>query len=715
MKPLRQTSLDLAFRPRARLLQLLGDELIGSPRLAVFELVKNAYDADANSVQVVIDNADDSNASISVTDDGVGMTLATIRDIWLVPAHDHRERQRIAGMRTEKNRLPLGEKGVGRFAAHKLGDKICLVTRAADSLECVVSIDWSQLVSQDDLADATVNVIERPPEVFRNGSTGTKLTISRLRQQWTRGEVRRLHRQITSISSPFSKGSDDFNASLAVPSRPEWLARLPDINELLSRAPWHYRFKVHKGRFDWEYQFRKIRVIDVPSRRAYADDQPLLVSASDFYEDEETPGRKRATVADPAITDGIGPVCGNLYVFDRDKELLSRQGEGQLIETFLNQNSGVRVYRDGIRVYNYGEIGEDWLGLDLSGVNAPSVRISRNIVVGAIELNLEDSTGLKEKTNREGFVEDDTYRRFRTIVRGAMTPLLAERKLDKDKIRQLTAPAQAPDAGSLRSSIGQLRKLARHHKLTGEFEPIISQLERNYQDFRETMVHAGATTIGISLVFHEVDHGVRSLCHMIEAMKSPMSLRRQASGLTDMLTAFTDLARKGERKTYSLNKLIRRILSINRFRFRKHKIGLCGPALEIDAVETEADFVFATALGALNNLLDNAIYWLEVRWPNDEDSSYRQIYIDIKDDLFDGPTIVVADNGPGFCDHPDEVTRPFFTRRPEGVGLGLYYASMVMDLGDGALTLPTPEDVDLPDQIDGAIVALTFPPAGSSA
>ena len=104
-------ALRLRFRPRARILQLLGDELIGSPRLAVFELVKNAYDADAEIVRVVLNDIEQPDASIVVEDDGDGMSLEIIRDIWLVPGHDHRARQRKAAKRTKLNRLPLGRKG----------------------------------------------------------------------------------------------------------------------------------------------------------------------------------------------------------------------------------------------------------------------------------------------------------------------------------------------------------------------------------------------------------------------------------------------------------------------------------------------------------------------------------------------------------------------------------------------------------------------------
>ena len=707
--PRKASTTNLNFRPRARLLQLLGDELIGSPRLAVFELVKNAYDADANLAQVVIRNIDDLAAKITVSDDGVGMTLDTIRDIWLVPAHDHRERQRIAGQRTKKNRLPLGEKGLGRFAAHKLGDKITLVTKAANSPECVLSIDWATLVKQVALADATVKVRERVPRVFKDGSTGTRLTVSDLRQQWTRGDVRRLHRQITSISSPFIQRSNDFVAKLSVPDHPEWLEDLPDTTELLRRAPWYYRFDIHQGQFNWHYRFRRIPAINVQSRTVSADDEPLLINVSDICDDEKKFKRRRPCVADPSIFLGIGRIRGNLFVFDRDKALLSRQGEQRLIENFLDLNGGIRVYRDGIRVYNYGESDDDWLGLDLRRVNDPSFRISRNIVVGAVELKLADSTGLREKTSREGFVENEAFRRFRAIVDGALTPLLAERKLDKDRLRRITGPAFTPKTDSIKGSLGQLRKVARRHKIDDKFEPIIKKIERNYQEFRETMIRAGATTIGITLVFHEVEQGVRSLCQMIEAQSSSASLQRRARDVSDLLSSFTDLVRKGKRKDNSLNELIKRVCTINRIRFSKHQIDLHAPAMDSDSRQVMANFVFGNALGALNNLIDNAVYWLQVRWPHGRHSSFRKIYININLDLDDGPAIVVADNGPGFKDKPDEVTRPFFTRRPEGMGLGLYYANMVMELNDGTLAFPTPQDADVPDIFTGAVVALIFP------
>ena len=208
------------FRPRARVLQLLGDELIGSPRLAVFELVKNAYDADADEVIVRLELEESGSPRITVTDDGEGMSLDVLRSVWLVPGDDHRRRQRQGRRRSARHhRLPLGEKGLGRFAVHKLGNRITLTTRALDCDECVVDVDWNELIAKPFLDEAPVTILVRQPAVFTGATTGTRIEVSELRPPgWTRREVRSLYNQMTSICSPF-EGAGEFRAVLQVPGR----------------------------------------------------------------------------------------------------------------------------------------------------------------------------------------------------------------------------------------------------------------------------------------------------------------------------------------------------------------------------------------------------------------------------------------------------------------------------------------------------------------
>ena len=709
-------ALRLQFRPRARILQLLGDELIGSPRLAVFELVKNAYDADAETVRVALNNVERRDASIVVEDDGDGMTLEVIRDIWLVPGHDHRSRQRKELRRTRLNRLPLGEKGVGRFAAHKLGNRIELVTRARERPECVVSIDWAALIRETNLADAVVQVVTRDPISFLGSKTGTRITISELRGRgWTRGEVRRLHRQITSIASPFTSRSDRFEASLEAPGHEDWVTDLPDVDVLLRRAPWRFRFRFAGGRFDWNYSFRGVPGINLERRDIAKTDEPLLIPRErDLDELGIDPGARRRlarpVAADAAISTGIGPVAGWFYVFDRDREVLQRLPESQFVRNYLDENGGIRVYRDDVRVYNYGEPGDDWLGLDLRRVNAPARNISRNIVIGAVDLSLEASGGLVEKTNREGFVENLEFRQLQRIVTGALTPLEVERKKDKERIRRLATSGGDAETTRIKRPLQELRAAVRGSEVAAKVEPLVDKVERDYDELRDAMLRAGLSGVGLAIVFHEVEQGVRALCDLIEKGGDHETIRTRARELARVLGGFADLLRKGKRRVGSLNHLIHRVHDINRVRFRKHRVALHCPVLDRGAPDAMSSFVFGLALGALNNLIDNAFYWLRVRWPEENtDPPGRAIYVNVNRELAEGPALVVADTGPGYTDDPEELTRPFFSRRPEGMGVGLYYANLVMELGDGRLAFPDAEEADVPRKFDGAVLALVFP------
>ncbi len=709
-----EIAVQLPFRPRARLLQLLGDQLIGSNRLAVFELVKNAYDADAESVTITLNGLETSEPVIVVEDNGSGMSLSTIKDIWLVPAHDHRELQRKALKRTHLNRLPLGEKGLGRFAVHKLGDCIELVTKAKGHPECVVNIDWSALIEQQFLADAEVKVQTRKPEVFTGSTTGTRLVISKLREKgWTRGEVRRLLRQITSIASPFTDRSDRFEAQLLVPEHPDWISGIPDVNVLLKRAPWRFRFKFENNVFKWAYEFRGVTGIKLEPRKVKELNGKLLIAQDrdlDSFgtnQGERTPKAKKI-VADQALSKGIGPVKGEFYIFDRDRKILNRLGESQLVQSFLDENGGVRIYRDSIRIYNYGEPGDDWLGLDLRRVNTPTRNISRNIVVGAIDLSLEHSDQLTEKTNREGFVENNAYARLRKIILGALAILEIERKIDKDNIRAIADEGNDPEIKNIKQPLQDLRDAAKKHKLSKELDPLINKAEKNYNEIRDTMLRAGLSGMGLAIVFHEIEHGVRVLYEAIESGGSIKSVQIQARELVRILDGFSDLLRKGDQRPNSLKNLVKRVRDINRVRFRNHQVKLICPILNDDTEDIEQRFAFGLLLGALNNLLDNAFYWLQVRWPDNQGPSQRKLYINIEKDFAEGPAIIVADNGPGLQDDPEKLTRPFFSRRPDGMGVGLYYTNMVMELNSGRLAFPDADEANVPEEIDGAILALVF-------
>lgn len=706
-----------SFKSRARLLQHLGDQLIGTPRLAVFELVKNAYDADASHVRVKIKDIGGKKPRIIVRDDGVGMSPETVQDIWLVIAHDHKEKQSKRNQRTRKGRLPLGSKGLGRLSVHKLGNKIELITRAAGQPEVVVKIDWNAMMAHEFLDDAKVDIDQRDPEIFTDDKTGTLIRISELRQiSWTRGEVRRLYRQINSISSPFGTANRaDFIASLEVPDCPQWIENLPDPMELLKRAPWRYTFNFDGEHFTYNYEFRRIPGISREGREASEKDIRLLVPPPSVDDDDPLfsgtarPSSMKKVVADTEMLRGIGPISGEFYVFDLTPKITAKMGESKFIKDFLDENGGIRVYRDGMRVYDYGERNNDWLGLDLKRVNNPTKGLSRNIVVGHVAINQEDSPDLVEKSNREGFIENDAYARLQRIVQGAIEPLQREREVDRKAIRELLGDIQDPETKSILEPVSKIRAIASRKNLSGEIDPLLDRIEYEYTSMKERLLTTGISGTSLAVVFHEIEQGIRSLYRNLEGDPALAGVAEQVKEMMRLLDGFSDLLRKKDRKKVDLKTLVKRARDLNHIRFRHHKIRLECPAVEESAPSVEVSCSFGLTLGALTNIIDNAIFWMRTRWPDEEDGIGRALYIGI-DDAFDGgPAIVLADTGPGFQDGPAELVRPFYSRRPDGMGMGLYYANMVMELNDGQLVFPDHSETDVPDSFDGAIVALRFP------
>lgn len=137
-----------SFKANSHILSLLGDELIGSDNLAIFELVKNSYDADASHVKIIFDNINTPEATITIEDNGCGMSLETIEKSWLEIGTDFKRGKNKKISRKYK-RNSLGEKGVGRLAVHKLATAIVLETKEEGVLfGHTFAINWKDLIKK---------------------------------------------------------------------------------------------------------------------------------------------------------------------------------------------------------------------------------------------------------------------------------------------------------------------------------------------------------------------------------------------------------------------------------------------------------------------------------------------------------------------------------------------------------------------------------------
>ena len=247
------------------------------------------------------------------------------------------------------------------------------------------------------------------------------------------------------------------------------------------------------------------------------------------------------------------------------------------------------------------------------------------------------------------------------------------------------------------------------------FEPYVSKIERDYVYMQETLLAAGMSGLNLAVVFHEVERGVRVLHQAIVESRDLEGAARQARELMRVLDGFSTLLRRDSKRWHSARVLVDRARQFNLSRFRHHRIEFSSPLLDGARVDFESSFQFGLVLGALNNLIDNSLYWLRIRWPNPADEAERvrrRLSVSASRDFPDGPAVVVADNGVGLQDTPEHVVRPFFTRKPDGMGLGLYYANLAMELNGGRLAFPQRGEVDVPEECDGAVVAMIFNKTG---
>ena len=705
------------FRVQSHVLKLLGDELIGHDRLAVFELVKNSYDADATVVNVTLAlNA--TPPIIIVSDNGTGMSAETIESAWLEIGTDSK-RKKTARPRSPMGRLPLGEKGVGRLAVQKLGEKLKLTTCHAGQPEYEFSINWTQLIdSARYLGDGLRVEVEEnsPPKVFKTGS-GTCVEIAGLhREQWTRREIRDLYRLVSSLSNPFDEAKS-FVVNLHVPGREMEIEGLPTLQQMLEVAVWNFDFTLDEaGMLTWKYSFTPPRFEGLQGRTTHASEKLQM-----FEPDEDDlpveVGRSRQKRDDKIFltsTDlnGIGAFNGRFHGFHRRDEIMKASGAPQQIKKWLDNQTGVRVYRDNIRVFNYGEPGEDWLGLDARRINRPAGKLGAQSVIAQIALSLASSSSLKEKTNREGFDDNETFRRLRRIVLSIFDRFQREHGSDRTEIdKALKGEQETPPP--VQNAMEKLEALGKQHKLEKEVKPIIQSIQQELKTFREVMVSSGLAGMNLALIFHEVVHSIDRVQRKLQGAADAGEIRREIDHLRKLLDTFKPLLQRDPPRQVLVEDLVERASGMHADRFQRHGVVFSNwtadPAKKHSFTQT---LPRGLMVAALSNVIDNAIYWTRFRRERDEREAPGAILVLSYWDDETGGLIAIVDNGPGFQLPRDQLGRPFFSTRTGGMGLGLFYCKTVMDSIGGKLEVIDATElnniVDLPDVYDGTAIVFSF-------
>lgn len=711
------------IKAKSHILSLLGDELIGSDSLAIFELVKNAYDADAEEVTVEFINLNQSNQQIIIEDDGHGMTNKVIQDVWLTIGTDFKRGKNRKESKKFK-RVSFGNKGVGRLAVHKLAKRITLETQAeGEMFSSRLTIDWVELIaSKEYIQDLEVSVETVADQLFKKGK-GTRIILDRLTtKKWTKKALKDLVRKIDNIKNPFSP-NPNFNIKIkANDFHQEWISEVTNSNDILKDSLYQFGFKIKVSdstpesfaKFLWRYSFNPPLQANI-SKRTSRNTDTLNFHIGELYKDLDSEEQYNRFLRNKDLSD-IGTIKGKFYVFNQSSILLKMNFGGQInaVKQFIKDNSGVKIFRDNIRVYNYGEQYDDWLGLDLDKIQRAGDHFGKKVTIGAVELDLKSSNdGLIEKTNREGFIDNAEFNRFQLLVKEVFNFFEREAGNDKDLVEAFLEETRPVKKVGFGETIKELENKIKDKNLEKELKPLLIRVDKDYTEMRDIMVNSGMTGLNLGVAFHEVDREIRFINADLNSNNVDIEeVKDKVRNLIQILESLSPILRQNRSSLSSAKKVIEIAKRRNDNRFNFHKIIFSSPVLTGE----DEDFNFKVPtnllISAISNLIDNAIYWTRTQsdFIKNVDGQYKPaIYIGTDLFTFEGPSIIIADNGSGFSSEPEYLTQPFKTKKEGGMGLGLYFADLVMNMIGGKLLFPDNSDLDIPQAYNGACIALVFP------
>ena len=694
----------LVFKPRARLILQLGEQLIRNESIALLELIKNAYDADASMVGVVMKNLDvPEEGVIIIEDDGCGMTEEIIKNVWMEPGSDYKKNLFKKGIRTPRfGRLPLGEKGVGRFAAHKLGELITLITKAENNPEIVLKINWEAFEKNIYLEDVSIRLTSRNPQIFKN-KTGTRIEIKKLRKPWTRGMLREVYRSVLAFTSPFDT-PESFRVIFET-GHQEWIKDLLTMEDIKDFALFRFKCILRGNRIEkFHYEFTPWPSMKKVNGRVVNETDEYMSKKLFLFDDKE----KKEINLDKY---NIGPVIFEGLIFDLDPKILSLGvPDKKILREYLKINGGIRVYRDGIRVYDYGEPGNDWLDLGIRRVNEPTKRISNNIIVAAVHLTREKSTGLKEKTNREGFIENEAFRELKKALIYSLAQIEELRYEDKEKIRTVYGLKSVKVKEPVVKEISDLKKViekkVKEEKIKKDILRYLDRIESQYREMRDILLRGAGAGLTLSVVIHEIEKIIGELKKSVKRERGIEKIKSLVEHLSKLVEGYSIIIKRSRTAEWDLKKLIEQAIFNMEFRFNAHGIKII-KAYRHRKDDKNIRCARNLVINSIINIMDNSIWWLEYKYRLQKFE--KKIFVDITDSIDGYFSIIIADNGPGLTLPPEEITKPFVSAKPDGMGLGLHIVDEIMKAHHGFLKFPDPDEVDIPDDFkEGAIVLLAF-------
>jgi signal transduction histidine kinase len=439
---------DPRFDINPHVIRQLGAELVTDQVTALMELIKNSYDADANYVKVTIDTQgtllEDElfhkkhKGYIVVDDDGFGMDRKTILKSWLIISYSNKREINGIKPKTPKGRTPLGDKGLGRLSTQRLADICEIFTKKKDGETLHVGFDWNDFDKVSKLSDVNVDF----QNATLNKKEGTRLVLLNLsdKKAWEGTNLERFKALLCQLISPY-KENRPFQVYLKINGESINLDQESEKLQKLSLTD--IQFKYQDKLFSWyaDISMRKLIGNDFDSyeKLILSDNGKRFIDS--FFKDKK--GRSSnfrrdidgvwlrvehtfplTAITDPKSSYNVeeydpGNFFGRIQEFTFQKNSKSEDWWSSLYSTFdeyksfIEPQKGIKIYRNGFAIRPYGINSNDWLKLGASWTGGSSYYGLRpDNVVGYVSIDEGINSHLKDKTDREGLIENDYSRVF---------------------------------------------------------------------------------------------------------------------------------------------------------------------------------------------------------------------------------------------------------------------------------------------------------------
>lgn len=735
-------SKNLKIRPYARLITMLGDQLIKNEIIALVELIKNSYDADASWVKVsFVDFNEDFSvkptSKIVIEDDGCGMDEKILEKHWLNPATPDKLKRKSERTLTDKKRIMQGEKGIGRFAIFKLGKNIKIISRRQKQIEEKVQLDNGVLSIKNKFIDEGENAenilsynfssyddnflfesgeekelflddldvvleIEQEPKVIIAekillGTSeivrkpyGTRIEISDLKSNWSVAKIEKVQREIGKMQPIFAK--DDFSDFHV------WIYQ----NEKVHISQERYKeklttclenksvFKVKDGKFDSKTNKIKFELNEKKMELSF-DDQDIngLKLFQKYFKDSSY------------ITE-CGDFNFEFYIFDL--KISSENPSKYMLdkdEKDIIKEHRIYLYRDNIRVMPYGDPDDDWLRIDMArGTVSAAEFLSNDQVVGCVYITQDGNPKLKDKTNREGLIEEgkaleDFINVLQLILKYLRKKVYAQYLIDKKRKADIDHAKKGRPLEIIEKAKKQYQNDEKTLKFLNNFEASYRQEQKVLFDRIDKTESLAAVGLSIETASHDIMLFIKKTLENQDALIKELMLGNEINqnelisrltlirgNLSMVETQMKDIqllfpSTKSKTKNINVRDIIDKVYGLYKRPFAENKIkyNVCSTNKPLIVKTTDA-----VLLQVLINLFDNALYWLKTV------SKEREILISIDGNQ---QKLIFSDSGPGIKEEDiPYVFEAFYSGKgEEGRGLGLYIARQLLDKYDYTIDL----------------------------